>query len=352
MYKPLRRPNNIRLLHIEPAERSEPLRGSLVECEAYETAPDEDSTNSSKKSKSNFCFEEYYEALSYAWGVNPERTWMDIDGAQVEITESLRMALTHLRCYTSRKLWIDQICINQCDDVEKSGQVQMMLDIFASADRVHAWLGLPNEKSDAGITALWSFCHGPETICETAWHGSPTEFLCTGLEDILSRTWFQRIWVVQEAAVAKEVVMHCGFHRLSWTNSVEQVLFFSRAVKAAAISPQWKEAGLDMVDPEWRRGVAVNYSRSVEQTYQHFESLMLLHMRPSRPKWGTTIKRGLDDLDVCLSEILREEYRLEWPERSIFEHWPKKYCLWSSAWSYLVAFFHSRISEARRSWWA
>ena len=40
-----------------------------------------------------------------------------------------------------RVIWIDQLCINQADIVEKSSQVAMMPRIYKSCKEVILWLG-------------------------------------------------------------------------------------------------------------------------------------------------------------------------------------------------------------------
>ncbi|KAK7184861.1 eukaryotic translation initiation factor [Paraphaeosphaeria sporulosa] len=37
-------------------------------------------------------------------------------------------------------LWVDQICINQSNDQEKTHQVRMMPEIYAKADKAIVWL--------------------------------------------------------------------------------------------------------------------------------------------------------------------------------------------------------------------
>lgn len=37
-------------------------------------------------------------------------------------------------------IWVDAICINQSDDVEKSWQVAMIWDIYQKAETVRVWL--------------------------------------------------------------------------------------------------------------------------------------------------------------------------------------------------------------------
>jgi hypothetical protein len=71
-----------------------------------------------------------------------------VDGKHFYITDNLCAALRALRLPDrDRFLWIDAICINQYDGVEKGSQVQMMRDIYAGATRTIVWLGEASERT-------------------------------------------------------------------------------------------------------------------------------------------------------------------------------------------------------------
>lgn len=72
------------------------------------------------------------------------------------VTENVFRALKRLRNGKGRQrlLWIDAVCINQNDQVEKSIQVSMMEDIFARAQRVNTWLSKPTEEMTAAFKMI------------------------------------------------------------------------------------------------------------------------------------------------------------------------------------------------------
>jgi hypothetical protein len=47
--------------------------------------------------------------------------------------------------------WIDAICVNQQDLVERSQQVQRMADIFSKVARVIIWLGLETPDTHVAV---------------------------------------------------------------------------------------------------------------------------------------------------------------------------------------------------------
>jgi hypothetical protein len=90
-------------------------------------------------------------------------------------------------------LWIDAICINQSDELERSVQVGYMGEIYESARRVVVWVGEADElgKSDRAMEFLGDI----ETIFYS-WDGWKQNM--EALNELLSRPWFSRTWVVQE----------------------------------------------------------------------------------------------------------------------------------------------------------
>ena len=93
-----------------------------------------------------------YEALSYCWGNNEQsRHTIWINGHPFEVSSNLYEALMQLRQRTStRKLWIDAICINQVgdkDQSEKNSQIPLMGKMYHLAARVIVWLGVAEDRS-------------------------------------------------------------------------------------------------------------------------------------------------------------------------------------------------------------
>lgn len=81
-----------------------------------------------------------YEAVSYTWDstVHPGHICIgSCDQPMLTITKNLEAALLRLRHKSKpRVLWIDAICVNQQDLVERSQQVKRMADVYTLAVRV------------------------------------------------------------------------------------------------------------------------------------------------------------------------------------------------------------------------
>src|SRR5437667_4187491 len=94
----------------------------------------------------NIASTEKYETISYVWG-QPNRCHEIIcNGCRLGLTASLHDFLRRVRQPNrQRRLWADQICIDQESDEERSQQIQFMNRIYKNASHVLVWLGLDDQ---------------------------------------------------------------------------------------------------------------------------------------------------------------------------------------------------------------
>lgn len=156
-----------------------------------------------------------YIALSYVWGSNSNSKRLTVNGHTFMVTDNLHEALdqlrTHYRRFRRLYIWIDAICINQLDNVEKSRLVPCMTETYGNAAVVLCWLG-PSRPGDAPalrdinrhvtrISRRYARAIGlappfPEELRPE----SPTEDVKDCLRHLIDRPWFSRVWTLQEAA--------------------------------------------------------------------------------------------------------------------------------------------------------
>ncbi|KAK6189615.1 hypothetical protein LQW54_013084 [Pestalotiopsis sp. IQ-011] len=175
-----------------------------------------------------------FEALSYTWGDPFDKTPIYIVGnravAFLMVPRNCFDALKALRLRDgTRILWIDAICINQNDLAERSSQVRMMARIFASASSTLIYVGkhtpssliVFRELSEAasGCIERCSYCNRFEPV-----RGRPSNEVIQGLEELIHRPWFRRVWVLQESFVSRERRILCGEDVVSW--DMLNALFF------------------------------------------------------------------------------------------------------------------------------
>ena len=89
-----------------------------------------------------------FDEISYCWGEPDFTRRIDfthsIGGSMrsIAVTARVDSILRHMRRpHKEKRLWIDAICINQTDLVEKAIQVRHMGEIHRAARKVRVWLG-------------------------------------------------------------------------------------------------------------------------------------------------------------------------------------------------------------------
>lgn len=200
---------HIRLIHLNVGARNDALSIQIQENVCLETAP-------------------VYEALSYTWGDSKKERSISCGSESIAITANLATALVRLRNTDKpRTLWIDQICINQDDVHERNKQVALMHRIYSKAESVVIWLGeegpddgmafgfvpillsyLPSVSAGNGATRQGLVVRQALPII-----GSPAWI---ALSRVFSHPYFRRSWIIQEVALARHAVVHCGPYVIDW----------------------------------------------------------------------------------------------------------------------------------------
>lgn len=190
LYEPLRIEGIFRFIMLNPSEDIEqPLTCSLFH---HELSP---------------AFN--YTALSYEWGTpklsrkaglratefiplearrHSAHKYITVNGVTMGVTQNLFDALLHVRSSLATGdgsvLWVDALCINQQDVAERGHQVAQMGIIYSHAQQVICWLGLATK--DTYSIPYYAYA------------------------DVIQRSYWYRLWIVQEFVLARRVVLLCG----------------------------------------------------------------------------------------------------------------------------------------------
>ncbi len=155
-----------------------------------------------------------------------------VDGTPVLVTPNLDAALHHLRRPDyPLKLWVDAICIDQNNSEEKETQIQLMGRIYEQAEMTYLWLGPAAEDSDTAMDFLASSAGRTDTMDEINALSPPF----SALRALYARTWWTRIWVVQEALLSRNAIFKCG-HK-----EVPMDTFVDLANKERLYQQQWND---------------------------------------------------------------------------------------------------------------
>ncbi|OAL45453.1 HET-domain-containing protein [Pyrenochaeta sp. DS3sAY3a] len=176
-----------------------------------------------------------FEALSYAWGSQANSYPITLNGKRFDVHHNLYTALPFLSMRGNvqlyRPLWIDAICINQSDEEEKLQQIRLMNRIYAEANKVWVWLGLPpqQEHIPTAIGLLTGFAQAgqyvrklepgkryeaQQELGEYGLKGLEGEVWATILH-LIENPWCRRLWAAQEAALPDDIAFLCGAHEIS-----------------------------------------------------------------------------------------------------------------------------------------
>lgn len=145
-----------------------------------------------------------YHALSYEWGDPTPRHTILINQRPRGIHDNLRsfLAWASRQAEACEYWWIDSLCLNQTDKGELSSQIARMGDIYSQAQVITIWLG---------------GSESPDYELEDLAHASTKDGIALRngfLQDLLSDTYWQRVWIIQEVVHAREAVVVCQRHRV------------------------------------------------------------------------------------------------------------------------------------------
>ncbi|KAI8631893.1 heterokaryon incompatibility protein-domain-containing protein [Xylariaceae sp. FL1651] len=228
-----------------------------------------------------------FDALSYCWGDSHENAHILLDpdydsgakrpwnGRIFLVGHNVETALRRLRSETKLvSIWIDAVCINQNDLSERSGQVNLMRQIYSLATTVHIWLGEGDLMVNTALSVahdLYNFMYGDcpggdgcqctivgisrhcvderdleskklqrantsaQDLVDTFWGARKALFspqlneICNGWYNgellammgvLYGHPWFTRVWVLQEAIFARKAFIRYGTEAIPWSEII------------------------------------------------------------------------------------------------------------------------------------
>jgi hypothetical protein len=257
---------------------------------------------------------EGYDALSYCWGDSNQRFPLRVSSIGpglkekevltehkperngiLEIQPSLHALLVQLR---QRKynhfIWIDAICIDQNNPLDKDNQIPIMRDIYEYAECVYVWL---DEATDLERGAFQIMPLLTEKLLaveesieldprrslsfEKAGLPSTTHEVWNAFGTILTRPWWTRLWTLQEVVVAKadpstkkkdleyyppNAIILCGETTTQWTIFER----FTSAISRLGLE-EWILTGRQGVTLDCRHGFdAIMEIRTCRESYEKY----------------------------------------------------------------------------------
>jgi Heterokaryon incompatibility protein (HET) len=252
-----------------------------------------------------------YDAISYVWGNGQPDSEILINGSSFKVSRNVHSALQHLRLpETPRKIWIDGICIDQNSPRERGHQVQNMGLIYSQATSVIVWLGVESptsriafdfipyvqqnkskywrdysRKLGTSSTFTSDAAQNLDIYAHQKWcrRNKALAYAITDpVEGLLADPWFQRLWIVQEAVLAKQLTVQCGRRTESWTD------FWGAAENFAPKKPpdasdaekslRWKQFSSASFVNEIRRRFSIRRGNQQKRSNSAVPSLCPIHL--------------------------------------------------------------------------
>lgn len=163
--------------------------------------------------------ETHFDALSWAWGDANDVQSLLLNGEIWWAPQNLVTALEHLQpeC-TPRILWIDALCINQSKTpaglAERAHQIGLMRHVYTRADHVLVWMGIEREHTEGVLSLLSNVAdaakpNGDEPpVLLRSFHVAYKD--SWKVLHLLSESWWDRLWVLQEVGLGRNPVLHHG----------------------------------------------------------------------------------------------------------------------------------------------
>ncbi|GJC82546.1 heterokaryon incompatibility protein 6, OR allele [Colletotrichum liriopes] len=225
-----------------------------------------------------------FTALSYVWGDASVTEPIILNGKEFGATKNLFDALQRLQdhwidAFPGRhpqtfRIWVDALCINQQDVAERNQQVQLMRQIYSTAELVFSWFGPDDEDIGLAFDTVnlvdkaidrvvgrrhinavepyhlvswmkgWPQLIRPDIGPANDWHSNRA---WKSVSMLFKLPYWWRVWVVQEVVLAKSFVLLSGQYSLAWTSLFSLCGWIRRIqeVRNQLEQPPW------MVDSAW-----------------------------------------------------------------------------------------------------
>ncbi|KAF3002471.1 hypothetical protein E8E13_005317 [Curvularia kusanoi] len=164
--------------------------------------------------------------------------------------------------------WIDALCVDQSNILERNVQVARMADVFCKASGVIVWLGREDEFTADALEVIQKVSAIPErdwpSVPYTSFYDSsaldhPSKPRLSyknwlGFIALINRPWFRRAWVVQEITLGKSPIVK---HRYSKSTDPRDKVYALLGLASPTMAPF-------RTNPA---AITPNYSMSVQQVY-------------------------------------------------------------------------------------
>ena len=199
-----------------------------------------------------------FTALSYMWGDTAKPHVVLVDGKELRITDSLfkffqqtrlqHKAETEQAAIWTGWLWIDAVCINQDDKIERGQQVGHMRAIYEKAQNILIWLGTAQVETSLAFDLLRGITGAEDEELDFGRDEDEPEYMCrfSGpktsvrvsnsvlpvVHHLLNSPYWDRAWIIQEASTPKRTSAEDALKRVCLVCAGDQWIDFNQYAEA------------------------------------------------------------------------------------------------------------------------
>ncbi|OTA98263.1 hypothetical protein M426DRAFT_326124 [Hypoxylon sp. CI-4A] len=194
--------------------------------------------------------------------------------------------------------WIDALCIDQDDLEERTAQVALMRLIYKRAKNCTIWVGEPDEHTSEALHHVMEYgCNDEMRNAFIQKESSKSRDLFTkwiyglskesikALLTLFSRTWFSRVWVIQEAILAgRNIAGLCG----------SMFFAFEPLLELGAVIHGTKLLGFLLIMPHANSGDGM-YKKAIQSINEGEDTFRTCSMNLNNIASLTSAKIGISD---------------------------------------------------------
>jgi hypothetical protein len=205
-----------------------------------------------------------YIALSYMWGTEDASRRVLLNGKAVRVRQNLWDFLRQSRRDQQRRarrlkrqkrnragdakinyFWIDALCINQSDTLERNRQVALMGQIYTHASSVLIWLGASKGGLKKSLDTLETLQLNPAERFDSRMRNVGE------LMPFAYNQYWSRAWIVQECVLARKLQIRCGSRKTrerclrklyAYLKAIELHIWYSPVYRVLKARTKWHDA--------------------------------------------------------------------------------------------------------------
>ncbi|KAF9889032.1 hypothetical protein FE257_008009 [Aspergillus nanangensis] len=140
-------------------------------------------------------------------------------------------------------LWVDELCIDQSNPIEKTKHVALRLDIYHMSHSTCVWLGESDDEARSSMALDLIPRLVDYSILKSYMSHRKYAAHWAALGELMRDRCFSQCLVFQEVSLARRITLHCGAEVVQWSdfaNAIDWLLTYKDQIKELFHFSQWR----------------------------------------------------------------------------------------------------------------